>query len=227
MTPKFFVVARVVGRDGAIDLWKDRLVELCKVSATEPYGDSYYWGQDVDGEPDTLWGLEGYTHPIGFFIDHVSSDIFKREMALVDKDELLRTAQGLASPDYDLHHYDEYAGFLKRADDVERDSVRSFVVVKHYWAKSEALRNETLNRLAQFAGGLASGSPQVQSALVLKECRDTSMASLWLRLASEEQWNSLERSSRMQELVDGLKANCIRSETHRSQAFNGHLGIKG
>ncbi|KAF5626818.1 uncharacterized protein FTJAE_9490 [Fusarium tjaetaba] len=227
MTPKFFVIARVVGRDGAIDLWKDRLVELCKVSATEPYGDSYYWGQDVDGEPDTLWGLEGYTHPIGFFIDHVSSDIFKREMALVDKDELLRTTQGLGSPDYDLHHYDEYAGFLKRADDVERDSVQSFVVVKHYWAQDENLRNEMLKGLAQFAEELASGSPQVQSALVLKECRDTSMASIWLRLPSEDQWNSLERSSRMQELVDGLKANCIRSETHRSQAFNGHLGIKG
>ncbi|CCT68077.1 uncharacterized protein FFUJ_06838 [Fusarium fujikuroi IMI 58289] len=226
MMPKFFVIARVVGRNGAIDLWKDRLVELCKVSATEPYGDSYYWGQDVDGEPDTLWGLEGYTHPIGFFIDHVSSDIFKREMALVDKDQLLRTAQGLDSPDYDLHHYDEYGGFLKRADDDGRDSVRSFVVVKHCWAKSETLRSEMLDRLAQFAGRLASGSPRVQSALVLKECRDTSMASLWLRMVSEEEWNSLERSERMQELVDGLKATCVRSETHRSQAFNGHLGIK-
>ncbi|KLO89211.1 uncharacterized protein LW93_12632 [Fusarium fujikuroi] len=224
--PKFFVIARVVGRNGAIDLWTDRLVELCKVSAAEPYGDSYYWGQDVDGEPDTLWGLEGYTHPIGFFIDHVSSDIFKREMALVDKDQLLRTAQGLDSPDYDLHHYDEYGGFLKRADDDGRDSVRSFVVVKHCWAKSETLRSEMLDRLAQFAGRLASGSPRVQSALVLKECRDTSMASLWLRMVSEEEWNSLERSERMQELVDGLKATCVRSETHRSQAFNGHLGIK-
>ncbi|PNP80361.1 hypothetical protein FNYG_05960 [Fusarium nygamai] len=227
MSPKFFVIARVVGRDGAINRWKDRLVELCKVSATEPYGDSYYWGQDVGGEPDTLWDLEGYTHPIGFFIDHVSSDIFKREMALVDKDKLLRTAQGLDSPDYDLHHYDEYAGFLKRADDVERDSVRSFVVVKHYWAKSEALRNGVLEKLAQFSEGLASGSPQVQSALVLKECRDTSMASIWLRLASEEDWESLELSDEMQELVDSLKTNCIRSETHRSRAFNGHLGIKG
>ncbi|KAH7164980.1 hypothetical protein DER46DRAFT_701459 [Fusarium sp. MPI-SDFR-AT-0072] len=227
MTPRFFVIARVVGRDGAIDLWKDRLVELCKVSATEPYGDSYYWGQDADGEPDTLWGLEGYTHPIGFFIDHVSSDIFKREMALVDKDRLLRTAQGLDSPDYDLHHYDEFAGFLKRGDDVERDSARSFVVVKHYWAKSETLRTEMLESLVQFTARLASGSPQVQSALVLKECRDTTMATMWLRLVSEEDWNSLERSGRMQELVNSIKANCIRSETHRSRAFNGHLGIKG
>ncbi|EMT63006.1 hypothetical protein FOC4_g10013200 [Fusarium odoratissimum] len=181
MKPRFFVIARVVGRDGAIDLWKDRLVELCKVSATEPYGDSYYWGQDADGEPDTLWGLEGYTHPIGFFIDHVSSDIFKREMALVDKERLLRTAQGLDSPDYDLHHYDEYGGFLKRADDVERDSVRSFVVVKHYWATSETLRTEMLDSLKQFAERLSSRPPQVQSALVLKECRDTNMATLWLR----------------------------------------------
>ncbi|KAF9786540.1 hypothetical protein IL306_014122 [Fusarium sp. DS 682] len=184
MTPKFFVIARVVGRDGAIDLWKQRLVELCKVSATEPYGDSYYWGQDVDGEPDTLWGLEGYTHPIGFFIDHVSSGIFKREMELVDKDKLLRTAQGLDSLDYDLHHYDEFGGFLKRADDASRDAVSSFVVVKHFWAENETLRTEILESLSRFADGLSSGTSRAQSALVLKECRDTSMATLWLRYVS-------------------------------------------
>ncbi|KAH8654821.1 hypothetical protein BGZ61DRAFT_500448 [Ilyonectria robusta] len=120
--PKFFVVARVVGRDGGMPLWKERLVHLCDVSATELYGDSYYWGEDLDGEPDTLWGLEGYTHPIGFFIDHVSSSIFKREMALVDKDELLRHQQGLGSPDYDLHHYDQESGWLKREDDPDRHS---------------------------------------------------------------------------------------------------------
>ncbi|KAH8901194.1 hypothetical protein GQ53DRAFT_620551, partial [Thozetella sp. PMI_491] len=125
--PKFFVVAHVISRTGAMKFWKERLVHLCGVSATEPYGDSYYWGVDLDGRPDDLWGLEGYTHPVGFFLDHVSSDIFQREMALVDKDELLKTQQGISSPDYDLHHYDKESGWLKRDDDSDRDSTNSHV----------------------------------------------------------------------------------------------------
>jgi hypothetical protein len=95
--PKFFVVARVVSRDGAMKFvrciisfaenipkellqWHDRLYHLCQASLTERLGNSYYWGADLDGEPDTLWGLEGYSHPVGFFKGHVSSGIFKREM---------------------------------------------------------------------------------------------------------------------------------------------------
>lgn len=200
--PKFYVVARVVGRDGAIPLacnapfplvdllanfnsqWKQRLVGLCGVSATEPYGDSYYWGQDLDGEPDTLWGLEGYTHPIGFFIDHVSSDIFKHEMSLVDKDELLRTKQGLGSPDYDLHHYDEEAGFLKRKGDAARDSKTSHVAVYHFWAAEESKRSQILDVLKEFAnrvGASQDADEPIQSALVLRECRDLKLATLWLR----------------------------------------------
>lgn len=161
--------------------WRDRLVNLCAVSATEPYGDSYYWGYDVDGEPDTTWGLEGYTHPIGFFIDHVSSDIFKQEMALVDKDELLRTEQGLKSPDYDLHHYDQVSGYLKRPDDLERDSKTSYVAVYHFWSKTPNERAAVLERLSRFASETLKAPGSVQSALVLKECRDLSMATLWLR----------------------------------------------
>jgi len=154
------------------------------VSATEPYGDSYYWGHDLDGAPDTLWGLEGYTHPVGFFIDHVSSDIFKREMALVDKDELLRTQQGLGSPDYDLHHYDEAFGFLKRPDDVDRDSVSGHVAAGHFWVVAEDRRESVLLKLGALAEDVrtAKGSlPFVQSALVLREVRNKSMATLWLR----------------------------------------------
>jgi hypothetical protein len=154
------------------------------VSTTEPYGDSYYWGQDLDGEPDTLWGLEGYTHPIGFFIDHVSSDIFKREMALVDKDELLRTQQGLGSPDYDLHHYDEEGGFLKRSDDADRHSKTSYVAVYHFWASEEAKRPLVIDALKAFANTAhrTQGSEgSIQSALVLRECRDLKLATLWLR----------------------------------------------
>ncbi|PMD59956.1 uncharacterized protein K444DRAFT_473721, partial [Hyaloscypha bicolor E] len=127
--PPFFVVARVVGRDGAFELWKQRLVRLCEVSATEPLGNTYYWGQDLDGEPDTLWGLEGYSHAVGFFIGHPSSQVFKEEMALVDSDKLLRNEQGLASKDYDLKHYDQVGGYLTREDDEGKDGENSFVVV--------------------------------------------------------------------------------------------------
>jgi hypothetical protein len=149
------------------------------VSRTEPYGDSYYWGEDLDGEPDTLWGLEGYTHPIGFFIDHVSSEIFKREMALVDDDKLLRTVQGLGSPDYDLHHYDEFGGFLKNDDASDKDSTTSHVAVHHFWAESEEKRSRVLSLLSDFAQELSRSC--AQSALVLKECRDTKLATFWLR----------------------------------------------
>ncbi|VUC26559.1 unnamed protein product [Clonostachys rosea] len=190
--PKFFVIARVVGRDRAMALssrqalrvvtkesmanfgsmgkWKERLVHLCGVSATEPHGDSYYWGEDLDGEPDTLWGLEGYTHPIGFFIDHISSDIFKREMALVDKDELLKHQQGLGSPDYDLHHYDKESGWLKRDDDPDRDCKTSYVAIHHFWATSEKNRTDVLGALSAFAADARNEQPRgVQSCLVLRE----------------------------------------------------------
>ncbi|KAJ5641171.1 hypothetical protein N7490_005171 [Penicillium lividum] len=181
-SPKFFVVARVVGRDGALPLWKDRLVALCGVSATESLGDSYYWGQDLDGEPDTLWGLEGYTHPIGFFLGHVSTDIFKEEMAKVDADALLRHQQGLASPDYDLHHYDWAGGWLKRDDDPDRDSTTSHVTVYHIWVKEPSQRGEVLGELRKFAAdqkGLPDGL--LQSCGLLEECRDDKMLTVWLR----------------------------------------------
>ncbi|KAL5591187.1 hypothetical protein FOVSG1_010076 [Fusarium oxysporum f. sp. vasinfectum] len=224
--PKFFVIARVVGRDGALQLWKDRLVHLCKVSSTEPYGDSYYWGHDLDGENDTLWGLEGYTHPIGFFIDHVSSDIFKREMALVDKDELLKTSQGLTSPDYDLHHYDQVSGYLKRADDTESDSKDSFVVVRHYWTKDEGQRENLLDALSKFAKQSRENQTYVKSALVLKECRDNKLATLWIRVKSSEDWNSLHKSESFKQLTSELQSLLEKTESHHSQSFDGHLGLR-
>ncbi|CAI4218723.1 unnamed protein product [Parascedosporium putredinis] len=227
--PWFYVVARVVGRDGALPLWKERLVHLCGVSATEPYGDSYYWGGDLDGEPDTLWGLEGYTHPIGFFIDHVSSEIFKREMALVDSDALLRTKQGLGSPDYDLHHYDEEAGFLKRQDDPDRHSTDSHVAVYHFWAADEAGRTRVLEALSRFATDAetsqgASGS--IQSALVLKECRDLKLATLWLRVKTGDAFKALEASGLLADLLGEVKGLCEKTELHQSSSFGGHLDIK-
>ncbi|KAF4334389.1 hypothetical protein FBEOM_11781 [Fusarium beomiforme] len=227
--PKFFVIARVVGRDGAMSLWKQRLVHLCGVSATEPYGDSYYWGEDLDGEPDTLWGLEGYTHPIGFFIDHVSSDIFKREMALVDKDELLRTKQGLDSPDYDLHHYDQDFGWLKRSNEEYDDFKASYVVIHHFHASSEDQRGQVLAILRGFADWTAdsqnASSSGIQSCLVLRECRDRKMATLWLRLETEDAYKNLESVS-LVNLLGKLSALCDRTEVHHSKSFGGFLGIK-
>jgi hypothetical protein len=52
---------------------------------------------------------------------HVSSDIFKREMSLVDSDKLLKHEQGLANRDYDLKHYDLTSGWLTWEYDVEKD----------------------------------------------------------------------------------------------------------
>ncbi|KAJ5379388.1 hypothetical protein N7509_012507 [Penicillium cosmopolitanum] len=175
VAPKFFVVARVVGRDGALPL---RLVHLCNVSATETLGDSYYWGQDLDGEPDTLWGLEGYTHPVGFFLGHVSTGIFKREMALVDSDKLLRNEQGLASRDYDLHHYDWAGGWLKRTDDPERDGKTSHIAIYHFWATDKTRRADLIMTFLDASKNLDGA---LQSFGILKEVRDEKMLTLWVR----------------------------------------------
>ncbi|KAL4810600.1 hypothetical protein BDV18DRAFT_127704 [Aspergillus unguis] len=225
--PKFFVVARVVGRDGALPLWKDRLVALCGVSATEPLGDSYYWGQDLDGEPDTLWGLEGYTHPVGFFLGHVSTDIFKDEMAKVDADELLRHQQGLASPDYDLHHYDWAGGWLKRDDDPDRDSITSHVTVYHFWVKDPSQRGQLLQALTDFASQHKNGPlGSVQSFGLLKECRDEKMLTVWLRCKTAQDYEQLHSSDTFQSLLARTKSIVAKTERHHSKSFNGHLDLK-
>lgn len=154
------------------------------MSKTEPYSNSYYWGQDADGEPDTLWGLEGYYHPIGFFVGHVSTDIFKEEMRKVDEDKLLRNVQGLGSPDYDLHHYEFSSGFIKRLDDENRDAMDSFVVVVHLWAV-EGKRKQLLRMLADYAEQIEASekasSITVQSFIVLKELIDFGLVSIYIR----------------------------------------------
>ncbi|EEU44528.1 uncharacterized protein NECHADRAFT_85171 [Fusarium vanettenii 77-13-4] len=199
MTPKFFVLARVISRDGALEFWRERLVHLCEVSKTEPYGDSYYWGYDLDGAKDTLWGLEGYTHPIGFFIDHVSSDIFKREMELVDKDRLLRTVQGLGSPDYDLHHYDQYGGYLKREDDPDADSKASIVF---------------LNK-----GSPGPHRPAECTGLERMQGHDNEH----IVVAA---WEALQNSVESKSLAADIEPLTRSTEVHRSQVFNGHIGLK-
>lgn len=157
---------------------------MCAVSKAEPYSTSYYWGRDVDGEPDTLWGLEGYAHAVGFFLGHPASDVFKAEMQKVDADKLLRNVQGLGSPDYDLHYYDLHSGFLTRPDDESKDSKDSFVVVTHFWVQ-KGKRKAMLGFLNGFADQVraseAGPAIRVQSCAVLKETNDTNIASLYLR----------------------------------------------
>ncbi|KAI1617870.1 hypothetical protein EDD36DRAFT_14975 [Exophiala viscosa] len=219
--PLYFVVARVVSREGALEKWRDRLAGLCKVSKTEPYSNSYYWGHDLDGEPDTLWGLEGYYHPVGFFMNHVSSDIFKEEMRKVDEDKLLRTVQGIGSPDYDLHHYDFFSGFLTRKDDQDRDAQDSFVTVVHFWA-SEGRRKQLLGILADSADKIKSAE-MVQSFAVLKEVNDFHLATIYIRSRSQEAWERFETSEIYRDLVADAKPITTKTETHRSQAFIGHI----
>ena len=167
--------------------WVERLISLCEVSATEPHSSSYYWGQDLDGEPDTIWGLEGYSHAVGFFMGHPASEVFKREMALVDSDKLLKHTQGLGSPDYDLHHYDWFGGYLTLENDPEKDSKTSHVAVHHFFAK-EGKRDDLLQGLIAFAEQTRDNQEAkvaVQSCAILKECNDINLVTLWVRYVAE------------------------------------------
>ncbi|KAF2801314.1 uncharacterized protein BDZ99DRAFT_430136 [Mytilinidion resinicola] len=224
--PKYYVVARVVSRDGALDKWRERLTALCAVSKTEPFSNSYYWGYDLDGAPDTLWGLEGYYHPVGFHMNHVSGEIFKEEMAKVDDDKLLRNVQGLGSPDYDLHHYDLADGFVKRKDDPDADAVNSVVVIVHFWAK-EGKRKQLLGTLADAADRVQAsekaGSITVQSFAVLKEVNDFQLATAYIRTKTLADWEKLANSSLFKELLDGLETVVAKQEIHRAQNFIGHI----
>ncbi|KAK2764667.1 hypothetical protein CKAH01_04832 [Colletotrichum kahawae] len=239
--PLFFVVARVVGSDGSLEKWKDRLVGLCGVSATEPLGNSYYWGHDLDGEPDTLWGLEGYTHPAGFFLGHTSTDTFKHEMRLADEDKLLKTVQGIGSPDYDLHHYDFAGGWLKREDDDFKDSKDSAVAVVHFWTsdKDRALVIQRLNDFAASRRATKSNQGSLQSCGVLKEVMQPNLTTLWLRYEtwlnavgyisarSQEDLKSHLVSEEYKDLLASVESVLSsRVETHLSQSFNGHIDQK-
>lgn len=130
-----------------------------------------------------MWGLEGYTHPVGFFLGHTSTDVFKHEMSLVDQDKLLKTAQGIGSPDYDLHHYDLAGGWLTREDDAEKDSKHSAVAVIHFWG-SEKDRPKVIDHLIEFSRSQKEKSYKqgtLQSCGVMEEIRDLGLATLWLR----------------------------------------------
>jgi hypothetical protein len=215
------------------------------VSKTEPYSNSYYWGHDLDGAPDTLWGLEGYYHPVGFFMNHVSGDVFKEEMRKVDEDKLLRTVQGLASPDYDLRHYDLFAGFVTRPDDKDRDTQDSFVAVVHFSA-TPGRRKQLLGILADSADRVKAvetgPSVAVQSFAVLKELNDFNLATVYVRYViilasstqpagyswlartrSQEMWEKFQSSKIYEELLADVGPITTQIATHRSQAFIGHI----
>jgi len=226
--PKFYVVARVVSREGALPIWKERITSLVDVSASERLGDSYYWGHSLDGDMDTIIGLEGYTHPVGFFMGHFETDIFKQQTNLIDKDKLLRTQQGLDSPDYDLHHYDLVGGWLKRVDDSEKDSKTSHVAVYHFWVNEEE-RDEVLRQMIAFADALKwvqGPTGSVQSAVVLREVRFPTMATLWLRTKNLEAFNAFRSSGPLPELLENLKPFTTETVLRQAQSFNGHLELK-
>ncbi|KAK5331674.1 hypothetical protein LTR93_000679 [Exophiala xenobiotica] len=222
--PLFFVIACVVSRDGALVKWRERLAGLSELARTEPYSNSYYWGYDLDGAPDTLWGLEGYYHPVGFFMNHVSSDRFKEEMRKVDDDKLLRTVQGLNSPNYVLNHYDLFGGFLTRKDDDNRNKLDSFVAVVHFSA-SPGRRKQLLGLLADCADSVKASELgcEVQSFAVLKEVNDFSLATAYIRTRSQETWDGFKASEIYQELMADVKPIITKTTTHRSQAFIGHI----
>ncbi|TVY28432.1 hypothetical protein LHYA1_G002851 [Lachnellula hyalina] len=223
--PKFYVVARVTSRKGALPIWRERIASLVDVSASEKMGDSYYWGYSLDGDEDTIMGLEGYTHPVGFFMGHFETDVFKAQNKLIDRDELLATQQGLDSPDYDLHHYDEAGGWVKRADDPEKDSKTSHQAAFQFYSKPED-RDEVLQKLVAFADGLKETqgpTGPIQSALILKEVRVPTMATLWLRT---EDFKAFQSSGPLPKLLEDLKPLTTELVLRQAQSWAGHLVIK-
>lgn len=104
-------------------------------------------------------------------------------MSLVDQDKLLKTAQGIGSPDYDLHQYGMAGGWSTREDDVGKDSKESAIAVIHFWA-SEKDRPIIINHLVEFSRSQKEKlytKASLQSCGVLKEIRDLGLATLWLR----------------------------------------------
>jgi len=223
--PRFYVVARVVGAPGSFKRWDEILVHLCAVSKTEPKGTAYYWGRDLDGEPDTLWGLEGYTDADGFFNGHPASDVFKTQMAFVDNEKLL-------AQDYDLHHYLEVGGWITREDDPNKDSKTSHVAVLHFFAK-DGERDQIIEKLKELAEVVKEVKPIISSFGILKEVEDkqfnivdkNNLVSLWLRTDTPELFKAFE-GSEPYKVIESLKKACTKTELHQSKTFNGHIDVK-
>jgi hypothetical protein len=140
---------------------------------TEPQGRSYYWGRDLDGEPDTIWGLEGYTEADGFNYGHPSSDIFKAQMERIHTEKLL-------GQDYDLHHYNLVGGWLKRPLDPQADSKTSHVAVLHFYTR-EGIRDQVIEQLEALGKEALENVPSVSSFGILKGLNDENLVTVWLR----------------------------------------------
>jgi hypothetical protein len=148
------------------------LVELCKANLTEDRGVSYYWSQD-DTDVDTLWALEGFTHPIGFFKGHISTPGFIEQNKIVEEENLLPNS-------YNLYYYDFAGGWLTRDDDIDKDLKSSHVVVHHFWP-GKGNRDKLVQSLLELADLSKLPVLNVQSCAVLVECDDNILVTLWLR----------------------------------------------
>lgn len=186
-------------------------------------------------------------------------------MRLADEQKLLKTVQGIGSPDYDLHHYDLAGGWLKREDDPGKDSRDSAVAVVYFWAAEEGRREEVVRSLEGFAKAQrerAVGEAELQSCAVLREVMDRRLATLWLRYVSllrttqlrpprflpvtrhwdtccslltpasllatcstktQQHLKSQLETKDYKDLLATLQPLTVRTETHLSQVFNGHI----
>lgn len=152
--------------------WSEILIELCKTNLTEDRSVSYYWSQD-DNDDDTLWALEGFTHPIGFFKGHVSTPGFIEQNKIIEKENLLPNG-------FNLYYYDFAGGWLTRDDDREKDLKSSHVVVHHFWPR-QGNRDQLIQKLLELGEKSKSQVSNLQSCAVLVECDGNSLVSLWIR----------------------------------------------
>lgn len=99
----------------------------------------------------------------------------------------MKHEQGLTSRNYDLKHYDLAGGWLTQEDDVDKDSMNSYVVVHHLFAK-DGKRTEVTERLLKFSEETKAQAPNVgvQSCAVLEEISDVSLVTLWVRYESRK-----------------------------------------
>lgn len=152
--------------------WTEILTELCKINLSEDRSVSYYWSQD-EVDDDTLWAIEGFTHPIGFFKGHVSTSGFIEQNKIIEEENLLPNG-------YNLYYYDFAGGWLTRDDDVDKDLKSSHVVVHHFWPQ-KGNRDPLVQKLLKLAEQSKSQASHVQSCAVLVECDGNTLVTLWLR----------------------------------------------
>jgi len=218
LSPRFYVCARVIAREGTIKRWQEILVPLCNVSKTEPKGVSYYWGQEYGGSPDIIWGLEGYTDSSGFYDGHPSSDVFKAQMKIVDDEKLL-------AEDYDLKHYEFAGGWLKKPNTVGADNKNAFFVFTHVYTANNK-RDQMISRLNNLASDL-HGEENVWSCGILKALNDQTLVSIFSRFPNGSARDGIESSKVWKEVFKQAEVDKIvtRWTSHAAIAFNGHIDV--